>query len=112
MYRLSVDQSGVGEYIVEDMVRAGIPNVEGVTLTMPKKEEILSYLKQQMLQTKLKIPYDQELIAELNIEKYELTKDGHIRFSHPEGTHDDRLWALALATYASRTKSTGVVAAI
>jgi len=112
LYRVSVDQSGVGEYIVEDMVRAGIPNVEGITLTMPKKEEILSYLKQQMLQTKLKIPYDQELIAELNIEKYELTKDGHIRFSHPEGTHDDRLWALALAAYASRTKSTGVVAAI
>ena len=57
------------------MERASIPNVEGITLTMPKKEEILSYLKQQMLQSKLKIPYDQELIAELNIEKYELTTD-------------------------------------
>ncbi|MFN3621662.1 MAG: hypothetical protein ACK4TI_02105, partial [Nitrososphaerales archaeon] len=102
-------QSGVGEYIVEDMNNAGIPNVEGIVLTMPKKEEVLGYLKQIMLESKLKLPYDQELIAEMNIEKYELTKDGHIRFSHPEATHDDRLWALALAVYASRTASKGVI---
>ncbi|MEM3891751.1 MAG: hypothetical protein QW282_06320 [Nitrososphaerales archaeon] len=108
-YRVCVDQSGVGEYIVEDMNYAGIPNVEGVVLTMPRKEEVLGYLKQTMLESKLKLPYDQELIAEMNIEKYELTKDGHIRFSHPEGTHDDRLWALALAVYASRSASKGVI---
>ncbi len=32
----------VGECIVEDMNNAGIPNVEGIILTMPKKGEVLS----------------------------------------------------------------------
>jgi hypothetical protein len=57
-----------------------------------------------MVEKKLKIPYDSELIAELNIERFELTKDGKIKFSHPEGTNDDRFWSLALATYATRTE--------
>ena len=34
----------------------------------------------------------------------ELIKEGKIRLSHPQGTHDDRFWALALATYAARTQ--------
>ena len=96
-----VDQTGVGEYITEDMVRAGITNTTGVTLTLPRKQEILGILKQKMQLGQIKIPYDADLIAEINIEKFELTKDGQIKFSHPEGTHDDRLWALALAVYAS-----------
>jgi len=29
-------------------------------------------------------------------------KSGQYQFSHPSGTHDDSLWALALAVYASR----------
>jgi len=45
---------------------------------------------------------DIDLCAELNIEKYELMKTGHIRFSHPEGSHDDVFWAVALAVYAAR----------
>jgi len=28
--------------------------------------------------------------------QYELTKTGKITYSHPEGTHNDRFWALAL----------------
>lgn len=38
----------------------------------------------------------------MNVDRYELTKTGQMQFSHPSGTHDDRLWALALAVYASR----------
>jgi len=95
------DQTGVGEYIVEDMVKSGIANTTGITLTIPTKQDILGCLRQQMQAGKLKIPYDRDLIAEINVEKYELTKSGQIQFSHPEGTHDDRLWALALAVYAA-----------
>jgi len=49
----------------------------------------------------LHIPYDPDLFAELNVERYELGKSGKILFNHPEGTHDDRFWALALAVYAA-----------
>jgi len=49
----------------------------------------------------LHIPYDPELFAELNVERYELSKSGKLLFNHPEGTHDDRFWALALSVYAA-----------
>jgi len=98
-----VDQTGVGEYITEDMKNTGLHNTEGVTFTPETKQEMAQHLKQAMTEKRLQIPYDSQLIAELNIETYELTKEGKIRLNHPLGTHDDRFWALALATYAART---------
>ena len=49
----------------------------------------------------LHIPFDPELFNELNVERYELSKSGKLLFNHPQGTHDDRFWALALSVYAS-----------
>jgi hypothetical protein len=49
----------------------------------------------------LHVPYDPDLYAELNVERFELGKSGKLLFSHPEGTHDDRFWALTLAVYAA-----------
>jgi phage FluMu gp28-like protein len=100
--KVLVDMSGVGDYIVEDMRNAGISETEGVKFTQETKEQLATFLKQCMIEKRLKIPYDPELIAELNIERFELTKEGKAKFSHPEGTHDDRFWSLALAVYATR----------
>jgi len=100
--KVLVDMSGVGDYIVEDMINAGIKMTEGVKFTQETKEKMAQWLKQCMVEKRLKIPYDSDLIAELNIERFELTKEGKIKFSHPEGTHDDRFWSLALSVYAAR----------
>ncbi|MBT0160941.1 hypothetical protein G4O51_13255 [Candidatus Bathyarchaeota archaeon A05DMB-2] len=100
--KVLVDMSGVGDYIVEDMVNAGIRQTDGVKFTQETKEKMAQWLKQCMVEKRLKIPYDSNLIAELNIERFELTKEGKIKFSHPEGTHDDRFWSLALSVYAAR----------
>ena len=102
------DITGVGGYIVEDMVRSGIQNIKGVNFTVQSKEEMATILREKMRTSQLKIPYvptrrleDIDLTAELNIEKYELMKTGHLRFSHPESGHDDVFWSAALAVYAS-----------
>ena len=102
------DVTGVGNYIVEDMVRSGIQNVTGVTFTVQSKEEMATIMREKMRTAEVKIPYvpanrleDVDMTAELNIEKYELMKTGHLRFSHPEGGHDDVFWSTALAIYAS-----------
>ena len=50
---------------------------------------------------RLNLSFDKDTLDELNIEKYKLTKTGKITFSNPEGTHDDRFWAFALAVYAA-----------
>jgi len=57
----------------------------------------------QKLRPLLHLPYDPDLIRELNAERYELGKTGKLLFNHPEGTHDDRFWAIALAVYAAET---------
>ena len=133
------DKTGVGDYIVEDMVRGGLLNVTGVNFTDTSKEAMATALKENMrradcpscgwsgyiedidsqwrttcpegcrhedgrpvgLRPMLHIPYDPELFAELNVERFELSKSGKILFNHPEGTHDDRFWALALSVYAA-----------
>jgi len=139
---ITCDQTGVGDYIVEDMKRAGVRNVEGVTFTETSKEAMATSLRENMrradcpscgwsghiedvngdwrstcpdgcsrddecpvgLRPQLHIPYDPELFAELNVERFELNKSGKILFNHPEGTNDDRFWAAALAVYSITEK--------
>jgi len=112
MNQIYVDVTGVGEYIVEDMKNAGIHGVEGIKFTAPKKEELATNLKQRMLDEFFKIPYvpprnlkDIDLTAELNVERFQLRKTGGVDFNHPEGTHDDVFWSIALALAASRTEA-------
>ena len=104
IHKILVDQTGIGDYITEDMQNAGITATQGVKFTQETKQEMAQWLKNSMTEKRLRIPYDSQLIPELNLERYELTKDGKTKFSHPSGTHDDRFWALALATYAARTE--------
>jgi hypothetical protein len=116
------DVTGVGNYIVEDMIRSGIQGVNGVNFTVNSKEEMATILREKMRSGEVKISYiptrkldDIDLTAELNIEKFELMKTGHLRFSHPEGGHDDVFWSTSLAILSS-VKSplpiTGVGAAV
>jgi phage FluMu gp28-like protein len=108
--RIRVDVTGVGEYIVEDMKNANIENVEPVTFTAQRKQELASLLKQRMLDDSYKFPFTQfrlsptvtySYVADLNVERFALRKDGTIGFSHPQGQHDDTFWSTALAVSCS-----------
>src|SRR6266849_3423559 len=100
--RVSTDVTGVGDFITEEMKKSGVPQTEGIHLTIQSKTEILGNLKQMMQTGRLSMPFDSELASEINSERYELLKSGQMQFSHPEDSHDDRLWALALACYGTR----------
>jgi phage FluMu gp28-like protein len=103
IHRILIDQTGVGESVVEE-ARKSLPNAEGIVLSAPVKQDIMNYLKIMMQQKRLLIPYQLELANELNIERFQLTKAGQVQFSHPDGTHDDRVWGIALAVFATRTR--------
>jgi phage FluMu gp28-like protein len=105
VHRFLLDQTGVGEAVVEQAKKT-VPNLEGVILSAPAKQEILGYLKLMMQEKRVLFPYELDFLQELNVERFELTKSGQIQFSHPSGTHDDRFWAFALAVYASRMPDT------
>ncbi len=102
--RILIDQTGVGDVFVEEAVKSGLKNARGVMLSLTEKQDIMVYLKQRMEDGRVHIPFDRELINEMNLEQYEVTETGQVKYSHPEGTHDDRLWAFALAVYASRVE--------
>src|SRR6266571_2285255 len=104
-----IDQTGVGEAFPENARRAGIKNVEGIELSLPRKSDVMTNVKQVMEQKRLHIPRDRELIIEMNAEIAKLTEAGKTKFHHRSGTHDDRLWALALAVYSSRYEITRFV---
>ena len=98
--RIYIDRTGVGEFFVEQAAKE-IKKIRGIMLSLPEKENIMVSMKRKMEKGQLRIPYDSELINEINVERYEQTQTNQTKFSHPNGTHDDRLWALALAIYAS-----------
>src|SRR5208337_5531009 len=68
-----------------------------VKLTIQTKEELLTSLKIAMEQNRLAIPYHRQLCQQLNEQQYTYAKNGHLLFSHPQNSHDDMTWALALA---------------
>ena len=95
----NVDATGVGDPIVEDLIKRGL-NVQGVTLTEATKANIITNLAIMIEQGKIKIPsWMTELIEELQIFGFEVTKAGRTRYSAPEGRHDDCVIALALAVW-------------
>jgi len=103
-----VDCTGVGDYIVEDMKKCGLGNVTGISFTLQSKEEMATILRERMRAGGLRIPYvpankprDLDLTAELNVERYELLKTGHVKFSHPENGHDDVFWSVALGVFGA-----------
>jgi hypothetical protein len=65
------------------MENAGIENAEGVNFSVPRKSEMASLLKQRMMNKQIyypllnwERPYRGDLCTELNVERYQLRKDG------------------------------------
>ncbi|MCW4004811.1 MAG: terminase family protein [Candidatus Bathyarchaeota archaeon] len=106
--RIRVDFTREGPSIIADMQNAKIYNAEGVNFSVPRKSEMASLLKQRMANHQFfypllswERPYRGDICNELNVERYSLNKDGTIGYHHPQGTHDDVFWAVALAVYAT-----------
>jgi len=106
--KIRVDFTKEGPAIISDMEEAGIKNAEGVHFSINRKSEMAGLLKQRMMNQQLfyphltwEKPYRSDLCSELNVERFELRKDGTVGFSHPNGTHDDVWWSIALAVYAT-----------
>jgi phage FluMu gp28-like protein len=95
-----LDQTGVGEAPFEE-VRKFAPTIQGIKFTAPIKEDILGKLRLKMEKHEVTIPREpQRLLTQLTQQRCEPTPSGNLKFSHPQGTHDDLAWAFALSVYA------------
>ncbi|MDH7564708.1 MAG: phage terminase large subunit [Candidatus Bathyarchaeota archaeon] len=101
-----IDQTGIGEPILEETQNQKIPNTQGIKFTQETKQTLLTNLKLTMEQNRLAIPYHPQLCEQINNQQYTYTKNGQLQFTCPPNTHDDMLWALALACYATKTEPT------
>ncbi|MEM2130098.1 MAG: hypothetical protein QXZ70_05825 [Candidatus Bathyarchaeia archaeon] len=105
-----VDQSAIGESLVEE-INEFAPQIEGLVFTAKVKQDLMILLQTRMEQKRLVLPFDRNLLSQINEQQYRFGKvkptespeeKGIMTFYHPPGTHDDQLWALALAVYAAK----------
>ena len=92
-----VDSTGVGDPVVERLQRS-LPNVQGFNFSSSSKQKLMEGLA-IAIQTK-QIEYPQgDITNELLAFGYEYTRTG-VRYTAPDGLHDDCVMALGLAVHA------------
>ena len=76
----------------------GLPQVEGFKFTSTSKQQLMEGLAASISAQEVRFP-DNWLRAELDIFEFEHSRTG-VRYSAPQGSHDDGVCALALAVRA------------
>ena len=89
-----VDSTGVGDPVLENL-QQGQPNFEGFKFTSGSKQQLMEGLALDIQQHSIFYPPG-VIVTELEQFEYVYTRTG-VRYSAPEGLHDDAVCALALA---------------
>lgn len=101
-----IDSTGVGDPIVERLQKRRRNVFEGFHFTGPSKQKLMEGLALAIQQRQVWFP-DGAIRAELENFEYQYTRTG-VRYSAPDGYHDDCVVSLALAVEKLRTVSRGV----
>lgn len=97
---ITIDSTGVGDPIFDDLIHRGITNITGYKFTEHSRRDLLVNLQLLLEQTKIKIPEDETLIAELQSFRYEMVGEkGKTAIRVPDGLHDDMVMSLALCCW-------------
>lgn len=90
------ERNSIGEPLIEQLQREGMPVVP-FTTTNATKTAAIDALALAFERGDIRIPNDATLIAELQAFEMEKLPSGMLRYSAPEGLHDDMVISLALA---------------
>lgn len=96
-----IDSTGVGDPVVEDLQKSGV-SVDGIKFTSASKFNLIDNLSIAIEQRLITFPMVEVLIKELKQFEYVITNAGNIKYSAPEGKHDDCVISLALAVWGIR----------
>lgn len=100
-----IDSTGIGDPVVEDLQRI-LPNIKGLKFTSHSKQQLIEGLQLEIQQRKIKFP-SEPIGYELENFEYEYTRTG-VRYTAPQGLHDDCVVSLALAVDCSKHNKKGV----
>ncbi len=89
-----IDSSGVGDPVLAHLQRL-IPKATGFLFSAPSKQRLMEGLAVAIQQGEVRYPAG-VLTNELEVFEYEYTRTG-VRYTAPDGLHDDCVCALALA---------------
>lgn len=89
-----VDSTGVGDPIVEQLQR-NRPKVQGFKFTSQSKQQLIEGLVVAVQQQKIGFP-DGVIADEMRNFEFEYTRTG-VKYTAPQGLHDDAVMSLALA---------------
>lgn len=104
-----MDSTGVGDPIVEGLQRR-LPNVEGLKFTSTSKQQLMEGLAVAIQSGAVAFP-EGRIVQELESFEYQHTRTG-VRYSSPDGEHDDCVCALALAVQHLARVPTQVLATV
>jgi hypothetical protein len=97
----AIDSTGVGDPIVEDLQRNHY-GVESFRFSSNSKQQIMEGLANAIQKNLIKYP--KQVAEELECFEFQYTRTG-VRYSAPDGFHDDIVCALALAWYKYSNES-------
>lgn len=95
---VSIDSTGLGEPIYEDLQRSGVP-IEPYKFTNESKKELIEKLVIWIEQKKLRMLNIPETIKEFNNFTYDISSTGKVRYEAPQGFHDDIVCSMGLAIW-------------
>ena len=96
-----IDSTGVGDPILDHLQQGSQGNYHGFKFSSASKQQLMEGLAAAIQSAKIAIVKDSELHRELLEFEYEYTRGG-VRYSAPQGQHDDCVCALALAVSGMR----------
>ena len=101
--RIVMDSTGAGDPLLENVKKHVTRRVEGYTFTSTSKQQLIEHLAVAIQEGSVSFPKELPVLRhELELYQYEVTRAGNIRYSAPEGYHDDAVISLALATWGCR----------
>lgn len=101
--RLSIDATGIGMNLAEDLKLLFGARIEPVTFTQKSKEPLATRLKEAMEDGLWRMPHDPDIRYDFNSIRQIVTPTGNFRYDaeQNEKGHADDFWAAALANEAA-----------
>jgi phage FluMu gp28-like protein len=97
--RVSVDATGVGAIIAEQLVAKFGGIVEPIVFTRENKEQWATMFKRDLQLKAVSYPRKRELLDEIHTIERKKTESGNYVFKAREGKHDDYYWSAMLSLY-------------
>lgn len=96
-----IDQTGMGEKVVEDAILDYGSRVHGELLTGPNRLDLATSFKDRVDRCGIRIPPDPALRSDYRSIKKQGGLSGAVRIVDDQGTHADEFWATSLACRAA-----------